>query len=321
MTHGKAEKHPPSCWIVVEEGLTGTENQCLGVAQALGVIPEIKRIRLREPWRSLSPWLGFPQGWSFRPPLVPPWPDLLIASGRKSIAASLYVKKKAGDKVFTVQIQDPRIKPEAFDLVALPAHDPTRGGNVVVTTAAPNLITEQRLEAAYHRFSFLMGLPRPRVAVLIGGSTKVFSLTAGVTRELAEKLGAIEGGLMITASRRTGAENALYLREALKEKKTYFWDGKGENPYMGFLAWADVIVVTSDSVSMLSEACTTGKPVYMIALEGQSRRLGAFHKTIVDNGMVRLFEGKIEEWKYAPLDDAGLVAREIRARYLGGAGF
>lgn len=321
MTHGKAEKYPPSCWIVVEEGLTGTENQCLGVAQALGIVPEIKRIRLREPWRSLSPWFGFPQSWSFRPPLVPPWPDLLIASGRKSIAASLYVKKKAGDKVFTVQIQDPRIKPEAFDLVAVPAHDPTRGDNVVVTTAAPNLITEQRLEAAYHRFSFLMGLPRPRVAVLIGGSTKVFSLTAGVTRELAEKLGAIEGGLMITASRRTGAENTLYLREALKGKKTYFWDGKGENPYMGFLAWADAIVVTSDSVSMLSEACTTGKPVYMIALEGQSRRLSTFHKTIIDKGMVRLFEGKIEEWKYPPLDDAGLVAREIRARYLGGAGF
>lgn len=321
MTDGKTGKGLPSCWIVVEEGLIGTENQCLGVAQALGVIPEIRRIRLREPWRSFSPWLGGAQSWSFRPPLCPPWPDILIASGRKSIAASLYVKKKAGGKVFTVQIQDPRIDPKRFDLVAVPAHDPTRGDNVVVTTAAPNLITEQRLEEACHRFSFLMGLPRPRVAVLIGGSTKVFSLTAGVARGLAEKLGAIKGGLMITASRRTGAENTLYLRKALEGKKTYFWDGKGENPYMGFLAWADAIVVTSDSVSMLSEACTTGKPVYMIALEGQSQRLGSFHKSIIDKGMVRLFEGKIEEWAYAPLDDAGLVAREIRTRYLGGAGF
>lgn len=311
----------PSCWVVVEEGLAGTENQCLGVAQALGVVPEVRRIRLREPWRSLSPWLGGPQDWSFRPPLRPPWPDLLLASGRKSIIASLYVKKRSGGKVFTVQIQDPRMDPGRFDLVAVPGHDPTRGDNVVVTTAAPNLITKQRLEEAYHRFSFLMGLPRPRVAVLIGGSTKVFSLTAGVTRALAERLGAIEGGLMITASRRTGAENTLYLREALQGKKTYFWDGRGENPYMGFLAWADAIVVTSDSVSMLSEACSTGKPVYLMALEGQSRRLGAFHKSIIDKGMVRNFEGKIEEWHYPPLDDAGLVARAIRARYLGGAGF
>lgn len=126
---------------------------------------------------------------------------------------------------------------------------------------------------------------------------------------------------MITASRRTGAENALYLRGALKDRKTYFWDGMGENPYMGFLAWADAIAVTADSVSMLSEACTTGKPVYMIALEGQSRRLSLFHKAIVGRGMVRPFEGKIEQWSYPPLDDAGLVAQAIRTRYLGGNGF
>lgn len=314
MTHSGNKKDPPSCWVVVEEGLIGTENQCLGVAEALGLEPDVKRFRLREPWRSFSPWLGFAQDWSFRPAFGPPWPELLIASGRKSVAASLYIKKMTAGKVFTVQIQDPRIDPRRLDLVAVPAHDPARGENVVVTAAAPNRITEERLEEARHRFSFLMGLPHPRVAVLIGGSTKVFSLTAGIARGLAENLKKIEGGLMVTASRRTGAENALYLRGALEGKKTYFWDGMGDNPYMGFLAWADAIVVTSDSVSMLSEACTTGKPVYMIALEGQSRRLGLFHKAVMGRGMVRPFEGKIEQWDYEPLRDADLVADEIRRR-------
>lgn len=308
-------KSPPACWVVCEQGLTGTENQCLGVAQALGLDPEIKRIRLVEPWKTLSPWLGWPQSWSFRPPLGPPWPELVIASGRKSILASLYVKKMTAGKAFTVQIQDPRIAPRHFDLVAVPAHDPTRGDNVLVTTAAPNLVTPRRLEEARHRFSFLMGLPQPRVAVLIGGSTKVFSLTSGITRGLAEQLGQIQGGLMITASRRTGTDNTLYLREALKARKTWFWDGRGDNPYMGFLAWADAIVVTSDSVSMLSEACTTGKPVYMVSLAGQSRRMELFHRAVIGRGMVRPFEGKIEHWRYAPLDDAGAIAQEIVRRY------
>ena len=100
-----------TCWVVTE-GLAGTENQCLGVAEALGIVPEVKRIELRQPWKSLSPYLGFEQNWSFSPALTGPWPDLLLASGRKSIAASRYIKKASGGKTFTVQIQDPRIFPK-----------------------------------------------------------------------------------------------------------------------------------------------------------------------------------------------------------------
>src|SRR5262245_41653904 len=125
-----------TCWIVTE-GLAGTENQCLGVAEALGIMPEIKRIRLRQPWKSFSPFLGFEQNMTFSPPLQPPWPDLLLASGRKSIAASRYIKKASGGRTFTVQIQDPRISPSYFDLVAVPEHDPARGENVIVTAASP----------------------------------------------------------------------------------------------------------------------------------------------------------------------------------------
>jgi mitochondrial fission protein ELM1 len=109
----------PLTWIITE-GLAGTENQCLGVAEALGVTPEIKRVSLKQPWKLLSPYLGFEKAASFAPPLCGPWPDLLIASGRKSIAASRYIKKASGGKTFTVQIQDPRISLAHFDLVAVP---------------------------------------------------------------------------------------------------------------------------------------------------------------------------------------------------------
>ena len=301
-----------SCWIITE-GIAGTENQCLGVAEALGVEPTIKRITLRQPWKALSPYLGFEQSGSFSPAFAPPWPDLLIASGRKSIAASRYIKKASRGKTFTVQIQDPRISPRHFDLVAVPAHDPTRGDNVLVTTAAPNRITPKRLNDARGTFQNALSLlPTPRVAVMIGGNSRAHKMTAEATRKLCGQLLNLDAGLMVTASRRTGEENSAILSENLKGENIYFWDGQGENPYFAFLAFADYIIVTADSVSMLSEAATTGKPVYMIDLEGGTERFDRFHQGLIDKGIVRRFEGALESWTYEPVNDATLIADEIK---------
>ncbi|MCD8520240.1 MAG: mitochondrial fission ELM1 family protein, partial [Alphaproteobacteria bacterium] len=192
-----------TCWIVTE-GMAGTENQCLGVADALGLTPEIKRIKLRQPWKSLSPHLGLEISCTFTPKLEGPWPDLLIASGRKSVAASRYIKRKSGGKTFTVQIQDPRIDPSAFDLVAVPEHDKTRGENVIVTAAAPNRITPMALDRAKTDFAPLFAMmPSPRIAVMIGGNSKTHSINDYGMRKLGAQLAALNGSLMITASRRT----------------------------------------------------------------------------------------------------------------------
>jgi len=305
------------CWIVTE-GIAGTENQCIGVAESLGVDADIKRIQLRQPWKSLSPYIGFEQSWSFSPALSGPWPDLVIASGRKSIAASRFIKKASAGKSFTVQIQDPRIPPEQFDLVAVPAHDPTRGDNVIVTTAAPNKVTQNTLDTAKKNFSKFEKLTGPRIAVLIGGSSKAYTMTAKNIQSLAAQLKAIEGSLMITTSRRTGLENKNILQDTLGGAGHYFWDGTGENPYLGLLAWADFILVTADSASMLSEACTTGKPVYMIPLDSLTKgghpRIDKLHENLRQSGGLKNFEGQLEQWSYEPLDDAALVAHEIRKR-------
>lgn len=303
----------PVCWVVTE-GMAGTENQCLGVAEALGLAPDIKKIGLREPWKTLSPYLGLECACSFIPALEPPWPDLLIASGRKSVAASRYIKRMSGGKTFTVQIQDPRISSRHFDLLAVPEHDPARGPNVIVTTASPNRITQTKLAVARSDFSQFSALPAPRIAVLIGGTSKAYTMTPAIMEKLVSRLKTLEGGLMITASRRTGAENERLLRESLKDSGHFIWDGNGPNPYFGMLAWADFILVTADSASMLSEAATTGKPVYMIDLEGGTKRLNAMQENLIRSGAVRRFEGRLEEWSYEPLRDSRKIADEIRKR-------
>ncbi len=313
------------CWIITE-GMAGTENQCLGVAEALGVSAEVKRITLRQPWKSFSPWLGFEHARIFEPALSPPWPDLVIASGRKSIATSRYIRKASNGKSFTVQIQDPRVSPAQFDLVALPAHDPTRGSNVIITDASPNRITAEKLASAREKFSAFGKLKSPRVAVLAGGDSKSHKLTASITKNLAEQLKTLDAGLMVTTSRRTGEENTKILRDGLldpvlrrgyEEEDIFFWDGTGENPYFGMLAWADFILVTEDSASMLSDAATTGKPVYVIALEGGSKRLDKLHENLRQKGITRPFDGRLESWSYEPLRDSQKIADEIRLRMAG----
>ena len=309
----------PSVWVVTED-LRGTQNQCVGVAERLCWPFDIKTISLNQPWKSLSPYLGFEQKSTFSgDALQAPWPDLVIASGRKSIAAARYIKKQSKGKSFTVYIQDPRISSKNFDLVALPAHDPTRGRNVIITNATPNRITDDKLAEGRKDFPELGKLPSPRIAVLIGGVSASYSFSEETAHKLADDLASIRqetsGSLMITASRRTPDHIQDILREKLNGNNIEFWDNTGENPYFGYMGHADTLFVTCDSSSMLSEAATTGKPVYMITLDpktSKKTRLEKLQDTLIAQGAVRRFEGQFEQWSYPPLNDAQMIADAIK---------
>ena len=111
-----------SCWVVTD-GKAGMESQCVGLAEALGLNPIVKRVSLRAPWRQLTPYVRFGGRAQFAPasdPLAPPWPDLFIATGRQSVAASVLVRKLSGGRTKTVQLQNPVIAPSHFDLVVVP---------------------------------------------------------------------------------------------------------------------------------------------------------------------------------------------------------
>ena len=312
----------PSCWAVTD-GKAGTETQCLGLAHALGVQPTVKRIRLRSPWRQLSPHLRFGNLMAISPAgdrLAPPWPDLLIAAGRQSVAASLAVRDSNGDRSFRIQLQSPGIGPEHFDLVIVPRHDRLRGPNVLTTLGALHRITPEALAEAAARFGRrLAHLPRPRLAVLIGGNSRTHRLTvttaerlAGELVDLAARHGA---GLMISASRRTdAATEAIFRRRLAALPSIEFWDGSGENPYLGYLATADFILVTNDSVSMPSEAAMTGKPIYVLPLDGGSAKFDRFHAQLSQAGIARPFSGALESWTYPPLNEAARIALEVRQR-------
>jgi mitochondrial fission protein ELM1 len=309
----------PTCWILTD-GKAGMESQCLGLAEALDLTPVIKRITSRFPWSILPPQLWVAPLQAPSPPgddLAPPWPDLLIATGRQTVAPALAIKKAQGSAIIAVQIQNPTVDPSRFDLVIAPKHDDIEGSNVVTTLGALHRITPERLtEEAARCAARYAALPRPLVAVLIGGTNKQYRMTEQCTDRLADLLVDAAGrqglGLAVTASRRTGVKNIERLKQRLSQVPSDFWDETGDNPYFGMLGLADAIVVTGDSVNMVTEACATGKPVHVFQLEGGSGKFRRFHQTLQDRGLTRPFVGSIDQWETTPLDDMARAVDAVR---------
>lgn len=309
-----------SCWVVTDIGKIGTENQCIGLAEALGFIPEIKRIKPRSIWRLLPAayWFNPLEGLSSAyDRLAPPWPDVIIAAGRASVAPTAKIRQLTQGKTKVIQLQNPLVDPGLFDAVIAPQHDNLTGKNVIVTEGALHRVTHERLSQEAHKFTSLVtSLPRPLVAVLIGGSNRCYKVKPEHMQKMGERLKALckqEGfGLAVTISRRTEPENKDALVESLKDAPAVIWTGEGENPYFGFLGLADYIVVTCDSVSMTSEACFTGKPVYSYFFEGGSAKFKRFHAYFQEKGYTKPFEDNISSWSYAPLNDWQLVENNLK---------
>jgi uncharacterized protein len=307
-------------WIVTD-GRIGMVNQCRGLADAVGLPIEAKRVLPRFPWTALpvsswpAPFLSLGTGSST---FEPPWPRLVIGCGWRSIPFVIEVKRRSGGRTLAVQLQDPKVPAEIFDLVIPPEHDELEGKNVLPIIGSPNGVTAHKLgEAARKWHSFFLNYPSPRVAVLIGGASKSHRFNDSDAHALADQLRALlhEGyALMVTTSRRTGERQTAILKEALQARNAFVWDGQGDNPYMGMLALADAILVTSDSTNMMVEAASSGKPVHIVPLDCTNPKFERLVTRLVDIGAARRFAGKIETWSYQPLNETARAGELIRRK-------
>ena len=330
---GPAWPHPlPTCWCLTD-GRPGMENQAVGLAEAMGLTPVVKRVFLKPLWRIASPHITAFKRFAFSKagdPVDPPWPDILIATGRPSILPALYVKGQSGGRTFMVQLQDPVSLRRRFDRIVVPAHDGLSGENVIVMNGALHRITPQKLAAEAPRWAeAFAAIPQPRIAVLLGGVNSRYKFGEAEARALATELKALAGqgyGLLITGSRRTGEGNLNIFREVLAGCAAFISDGGGDNPYFGMLAHADAFIVTCDSVNMVTEACSTGKPVHVVQLPAQGRRVSErdkftrFQRGLEESGRIRFFKGKIETWAYEPLREMERIASLIQEAYLSRVG-
>jgi hypothetical protein len=307
-------------WVLTD-GKAGDEEPCRGVAEALGLEPELRRVSPRAlfawtmPWGPPDPAEGPGRAES---PIRPPFPDLVIASGRRSVPYLRAVSRRSGGRVVTVFLKDPRTGPGTADLIWVPEHDALRGPNVLATLTPPHRISPERLRAAAAAPDpRVAALPSPRVAVLAGGDSRHARFTeADVTRFAAELRRLRDSGpsLMITPSRRTPPA----LRRALADlsgPRVFLWDGTGENPYLPMLALAEAIVATADSFNMIGEAAATGAPILVFEPSGGHPKLRRFLKAMARHGAVQPFAGRLEGERYEPIDSTPVIAAAVAAAF------
>jgi mitochondrial fission protein ELM1 len=334
---------------VLDDPRVGTANQAIGIAERLGVpfrrvpmvwnpwtahvaglMPRGSLAGLRQPSRGIAADLArsaagvslpagrLPAGAAGRP-------EVVISAGRRSGAVALWMKHQFGCRL--VHCMSPGLggllRYSMFDLLVIPEHDrPAPAPNVMPVLGAPHRVSPLLLRQAKVAWQERLGhLPRPRVALLVGGPPRSTGMPPAMAhtlaRQVARLVAARGGAVLATTSRRTGGEATEAVSAGLSQclHLIYRWGEPGENPYHGFLANADAIVVTADSVSMISEACATTAAVYVALPELASPKQRRFAESLYQAGHARPLGSSVARWPRPPLDEAGRVAAEIRRRF------
>jgi hypothetical protein len=309
---------------VITDGAAGNRRQALALAEAL--TPSIRElvVELRAPWAWFAPRLlpGGRMALSRRQDsLTPPWPTLVIGCGRAAAWATRQIRDWSDGRALAVQILDPRLAPAHWDLVVAPKHDQLHGDNVLTPLGSLNPVDDTWLADARDAFAAFGDLPGPRLGVLLGGARHGATLDVS---ELAALLEAVKqrharegGSVMVVASRRTPGAVLPMVRAAFHDLPGFIWAPGDDdpNPYPGVLGWADRLVVTPDSVNMLSEACATGRPVHTLVTGPLPRKLERFHAELRATHRLHEIEASTPPTQPA-LRETAWVAAQVR-KHLG----
>ena len=263
----------PSCWIL-SDGTIGMEVQCIALAEALGFQYDKKHIKpywLNRIFPSLAQLPRIPLATNFKKVTPQSSPDILITCGRRHAGASIALKRLSKGTTYTIHIQDPKINSKHFDLLIIPEHDKPRAPNIILSNGSLTRITQAILDREAQLIQQeVTSLIGKKIAVNIGGDTKDNKVDDETIQKLILSLNQFsadyECSLMITTTNRTSEPLKKALTSLTENPNIILWTGGSRNPYAGFLGVADAIIVTSDSINMISEACSTGKPVNILPL-------------------------------------------------------
>ncbi len=298
----------PRVWVLQGEH-AGDNAQLTDIAEALGWPYEIKRPGAAEAG------------------LSPPWPDLVLSAGRRTAPLARRIQRRSQGRTRLVVLGRPRAPLAHFDrVVTTPQYGLPLRANVVDLPApfiGERPLDEAALEAWRQRFA---PLPRPWIAVLVGGDSIPYRLDAQTAAALGREAGAAArargGSLLVSTSPRTSGSAVDALLAAIDTPLwSYRFGSPGDNPYRALLALADAFIVTGESVSMLTEACMTGRPVAVFPLPVRrqrkerlrhllERRMGVVERVAGSRGVPRQ-QNRLGRF-YDRVVEAGWISRERR---------
>ena len=323
----------PSVWCVAD-GRAGILNQTKALAAALAEPERAAKLAHFRPDAQSREVILQPRGiqlmlrpdlWPMplsalqaeqRKMLTPPWPDVWIAAGRRSIPYSRMMRKLSGGKTLVVQTQDPKVSLSSFDLVTPPEHDAISGPNVFPILGAPVWFSQERIAEAKAHFGHLLQAEGQKILVTLGGNSRTHTFTEDRAAAIEADLHRLARGrkFWITVSRRTPEAVRARFRKLAHKLDAVFWENEqhdGPNPYVAFLSLCDAALVTEDSANMLADPAFFGKPIHILKLEGSSPRFDRLHEGFIGQGAARWFSGEVYNWTYPPVREAARAADEM----------
>ncbi len=309
-------------------GRRGNDVLVEGIAQALSrdlgddLTADFRLLHtdLPRPFNWLAPYRPAMLGVSRDRKIVPPWPDLVIASGRQAVPHARYIRRAAKGKTFVAFLQDPHISATHFDFVWAPSHDRVSDPRIMQTVLSPHGLTAEAIhaQAAAWRDTLIPALVQQKqrkiVSVILGGPSQAYPFNDATMTQLAQQLGRLAAQncfLLITMSRRSPERYGDILRQYVTPENAFIWDNQGPNPYLAMLGLGEHFIVTADSANMVGEACLPGKPVQVFDLPGGSPKFARFHESLRQQDWVRDFTGELESWPVSPRNATPEIASAL----------
>ena len=304
--------------LLLTQGMHGMVSQVEGLAKALGLSYKHQKIELKSFWNLIPPKISPISENLVKNKFVCDC-KIIISCGRKSVIPSIALKKRLGNQIFNIHIQDPKVSFEHFDLIVSPEHDRLRGENIINTTGAIHYLTKKEINDNSKYLGIEKDKRKELVAFIIGGPNKYYNYSEKQIHELFNKIKKLftpdKFKIIVIPSYRT-PENILKIAFNTFSINHHVVKNIDKNAYLSALAISNYIVVTCDSTSMISEAAMTGKPVYIAMMKSfkPTGRFKKFYSQLKDLGITRELEDRVESWSYNSLNEVNRIAPIVKAK-------
>ena len=304
--------------LLLTQGMHGMVSQVEGLAKALGLSYKHQKIELKSFWNLIPPKISPISENLVKNKFVCDC-KIIISCGRKSVIPSIALKKRLGNQIFNIHIQDPKVSFQHFDLIVSPEHDRLKGENIINTTGAIHYLTKREINDNSKYLGIEKDKRKELVAFIIGGPNKYYNYSEKQVHELFNKVKTLftpdKFKIIVIPSYRT-PENILKIAFNTFSINHHVVKNIDKKAYLSALAISNYIVVTCDSTSMISEAAMTGKPVYIAMMKSfkPTGRFKKFYSQLKDLGITRELEDRVESWSYNSLNEVNRIAPMVKVK-------
>jgi len=304
--------------LLLTEGMHGMISQVEGLAKALDIDFTHHKVELNSFWKLIPPKFTPVSNFTFNSFDSKDF-DIIISCGRKSVIPSICLKKNSKKKVYNIHIQDPKVSLKNFDFIIAPEHDGITGENVILSKGSIHYLTNDEIVNNREYLSERLNKEKEYLTLILGGPNKYYDYNDQNLTIVFDKVKSIleKNNLqaIIIPSIRT-PKKIIDLSDNYFGKDHLVIKDVDKKAYLSGLSLAKYIVVTCDSISMISEAALTGKPIYIAEMPAKINdyRFRRFRDLFSKLNIVKNLDEKVEIWNYEILDETNRIAKEIKRK-------